>query len=184
MWRSTVRWESWSGDGHEHLTIEQLSDGYLARSVLLGRVEEQAFGLHYTLRCDAAWRFRKLGLAAVDTGRKYTLESDGHGHWRDETGETLPGLSSAVDVDLSFSPLTNTLPIRRLRLEEGEAADIVTAYVAFPGFGVSPDPQRYTCLKKDALYRYASLDSDFTRDVEVDGNGLVTLYPGLFKRTA
>jgi len=94
----------------------------------------------------------------------------------------LNGLSDAVDIDLAVSPFTNTLPIRRLRLEEGETADIVTAYISSPGAEVLADPQRYTCLKKNALYRYASLDSDFTRDIEVDEQGLVTLYPGLFRR--
>ncbi len=182
MWRDSIRWESGSGQGHEHLVLEELADGYLARSVVIGGAGGDAFGLHYTLRCDAAWRFQRLDLTVVDTGCKHTLESDGHGHWRDETGETLNGLSDAVDIDLAVSPFTNTLPIRRLRLEEGETADIVTAYISFPGVEVLPDPQRYTCLKKNALYRYASLDSDFTRDIEVDEQGLVTFYPGLFRR--
>ncbi|MGZ6241806.1 MAG: putative glycolipid-binding domain-containing protein [Candidatus Binataceae bacterium] len=26
------------------------------------------------------------------------------------------------------------------------------------------------------------MDSDFTRDIEVDGHGLVVTYPGLFRR--
>jgi hypothetical protein len=32
------------------------------------------------------------------------------------------------------------------------------------------------------LYRFEALSSDFTQDIEVDENGLVTNYPELFKR--
>ena len=47
---------------------------------------------------------------------------------------------------------------------------------------MSIDPQRYTCLKPGQQYRYKSLDSDFVRDIDVDSDGLVVTYPGLFKR--
>lgn len=48
--------------------------------------------------------------------------------------------------------------------------------------GKQTDPQRYTCLEPHKLYRYESLDSDFTRDITVDENDLVIEYPGLFRR--
>lgn len=91
-------------------------------------------------------------------------------------------LDGATDVDLAASPFTNTLPIRRLALEEGEARDIDTVYFSFPDLAASRDPQHYTCLETDRLYRFASRDSDFTRDIEVDRHGLVVTYPGLFRR--
>jgi uncharacterized protein len=84
-------------------------------------------------------------------------------------------------VDLSITPFTNTLPIRRLRLSVGESADIATAYLAFPRLTISPDLQRYTRVSSNE-YRYESLDSDFVREIVVDSNGLVITYPGLFRR--
>jgi hypothetical protein len=47
---------------------------------------------------------------------------------------------------------------------------------------MTTDPQRYTCLEPLKRYRYESIDSDFTRDIEVDRSGLVVTYPGLFRR--
>ena len=47
---------------------------------------------------------------------------------------------------------------------------------------VTTDRQRYTCLEPDRRYRYESLDRDFTREIEVDDDGLVVTYPGLFRR--
>lgn len=36
--------------------------------------------------------------------------------------------------------------------------------------------------REGAVYRFESLDSGFTADVEVDAAGLVVTYPGLFQR--
>jgi hypothetical protein len=53
-----------------------------------------------------------------------------------------PDLAGAVDIDISVSPFTNTLPIRRLRLARGLAADLTMAYVRVPELIDVPDPQR------------------------------------------
>jgi len=110
------------------------------------------------------------------------LTSDGAGHWRDGEGTTLPRLDGGIDVDISVTPFTNTLPIRRLGLTQGQTGDIRAVYVHLPALTVSVDPQRYTCLKSGQQYRYESLDSDFVRDIDVDSDGLVVTYPGLFTR--
>ena len=88
-------------------------------------------------------------------------------------------------VDVSETPFTNTLPIRRLDLAPGESADVSVAYFDGSELQPWPEPQRYTCLEKNdrgGLYRYLNLDSGFTADLPVDADGLVTDYPGLFKR--
>ena len=51
-----------------------------------------------------------------------------------------------------------------------------------PGLTLTTDRQRYTCLEPGKLYRYESIDSAFTRDIEIDDHGLVVTYPGLFRR--
>ena len=81
-----------------------------------------------------------------------------------------------------LTPFTNTLPIRRLKLRAAQAAEIVTVYILVPSLTLTTDPQRYTCIEPLKRYRYESIDSDFTRDIEVDRRGLVVVYPGLFSR--
>jgi hypothetical protein len=88
-------------------------------------------------------------------------------------------------VDISETPFTSTLPIRRLGLAPGERADIRGAYFDGGELLPWPEPQRYTCLEKDyrcGLYRYLNLDGGFTADLPVDADGLVADYPGLFER--
>lgn len=102
------------------------------------------------------------------------LEHDGHGSWADR-----PELDGCLEVDISITPLTNTLPIRRLGLEPGESREIRAVYIELPRLSVSVMPQRYTRLG-ERLYRYQS--EGFQADLSVDEHGLVVDYPGLWRR--
>jgi hypothetical protein len=73
-------------------------------------------------------------------------------------------------------------PSARLALGRGQSETIRVVYVRLPELAVSVDRQRYTCLEPGRRYRYESVDSDFARDIEVDDDGLVVTYPGLFRR--
>lgn len=87
-----------------------------------------------------------------------------------------------MDVDIQATPLTNTLPIRRLDPKDGESVDIRLAYIRIPDLTVAPADQRYTALRSGSLYRFESLESGFTADLPVDEDGFVLDYPGLFRR--
>jgi uncharacterized protein len=88
-------------------------------------------------------------------------------------------------VDISATPFTNTLPIRRMELLPGQAYELTVAYIAVPEMETKPVRQRYTCLEVrpyGKLYRYESLSSGYTTELWVDNDGLVIDYPGVFKR--
>lgn len=182
--RSMVRWREWEGGGLEHCALRFDDDGLTLEGVVV-TTDEGLFGAHYRVRTDAAFRTREVRIAFVG-GPVLHVEADGEGHWRDMAGRrALPALDGCVDVDIRITPSTNTLPIRRLRLGLGESRDIRVAYVPLPeGGDLRPIAvgQRYTCLMPDSLYRYQGLDSGFTADLPVDGDGLVMDYPGVFRR--
>ena len=175
-----ARWREWDGDGLQHLVLRTERDEIVAEAALVSG-EGAGFGARFRIDCDGAWRTRRLEVAMAGTPRPLVIAGDGHGHWTDAAGAALPALEGAIDVDLAATPFTNTLPIRRLALAPGKSAEICTAYVSFPDLALSADPQRYTRLSP-TRYRYESLDSDFTREIDVDAQGLVVLYPGLFRR--
>jgi len=171
---ATYRWRGLESGSVEHLDLLPHDDRLRARSVVdLGPVR-----LEYAMDLDTAWVFRALRLRSSQ-GRQLDLSHEDD-VWRVDGG-ARPDLDDAVDVDLAFSPFTNTLPVRRLGLAVEEAADIVTAYVDAETFEVTPDPQRYTRLAEDR-YVYESRDSDFHREISVDADGFVVDYPGLFSR--
>jgi len=168
-------WRGLEIDSLERLHVEAGS------TVRASSVIDSARGrFSYELVCAADWSFRSLRLESASAGRAVEIESDGNGDWTVD-GEWRSDLDEAIDIDLSGSPFTNTLPIRRLGLAIDDEADLVMAYLDFEELTVLPDTQRYTRLDED-LYRYDSLDSDFTRDITVDAAGFVLEYPGLFER--
>jgi hypothetical protein len=179
-----VMWSRLDAPGMEHLALILRHDEVAADGMVLGVEDDAAFRLRYTVRCDSRWRVRRVEVSFVDGGRGLSLTADGEGRWFDESGAALPALDGCVDVDITATPLTNTLPIRRLALKQGESADIKVAYVTIPELRVTPDEQRYTCLETDAAggrYRFEQVGSGFTAILQVDAEGLVEDYPELFR---
>ena len=180
-------WRPAEGTGLEHLRLKEHGQGPLADGLIIGTTDAGPFRVHYRILCDARWRVRELTvLSLMDEGEGARLSADGEGRWTTAGGEPALGLDGCIDVDISATPFTNTLPIQRLKLGPGESEDIRVAYVSVPTLEVNADPQRYTRLEQDesgATYRFESLDGGFTADLPMDADGLVLDYPGLFERT-
>jgi len=150
--------------------------------------EGQPLRVTYPLDCDAEWRVRELQMSGESEAvgeRAIRLYADAAGNWKDDKGQPLDALQGCTDVDIMLTPLTNTLPIRRLQLAPGESREISVVYIAAPDLSVRPFRQRYTRLD-DAdggqRYRYESLDSGFTVVLPVDDDGFVVDYPGIWRR--
>jgi uncharacterized protein len=125
---------------------------------------------------------RRVELALDGGAVRRVLVADGDGHWRWEGGPELAEVARALDVDLTVTPATNTLPIRRLAgLAVGEAADLRMAWVQFPELSVIPSAQRYQRLAAD---RWRFSTGDFAAELRVDPDGLVLDYRGLFRALA
>jgi len=180
--RIIARWQDWSGTGLEHLVLKETPNEVVAEAAILAKVDDEEIAVRYRILCDSSWRVRKAEIARIGDDRSVELVSDGAGNWMDAVGVAQPQLRSAIDIDISVTPFTNTLPIRRLGLKRGQSSEILVVYIQLPSLIVATDRQRYTCLEDGRSYRYESVDSEFTRDIEVDARGLVVSNPGLFRR--
>jgi len=183
-----ARWAKQDGTGLEHLVLNEAADAIVIESAIVGEDEAHAFGLVYRIECDARWQVTRLALklaggASLDLHRREGNNGDAHA-WSDANGEPQDSLRGCIDVDITATPFTNTLPIRRLQLARGERRVIRVVYVRVPELSVSVVEQAYTCIEPNHRYRYEGLDTGFTADITVDENGLVLDYPGLFKRVA
>jgi uncharacterized protein len=113
-----VMWASWEGSGLEHLRLVTSDDGVIANGLVIGLEAGRPFRIGYEIHCDRRWRVQEVRAGAPDLGRPvFDLLADGEGHWKRGGGEPLPELDGCIDVDISATPFTNTLPIRRLGLE-------------------------------------------------------------------
>jgi uncharacterized protein len=174
-----VRWVSWNRDATETLVLTEKPEGIFVKSTINNRGEKH-FTIKYTLNCEPSWEVRNLYLELVETKEKIKLESDGHGNWSNDSG-VITKLHGAIDIDISATPFTNTLPIRRLKLGKKQRADILVVYVTIPELSIDIDQQRYTCLSKHT-YLFEQAGNNFARKIAVDKDGLVVIYPSLFKK--
>lgn len=177
----TAMWRRLDRVGHEaarlvhHAPFWQLSGTTV---FLLDRICR----LEYQIVCDAAWRTLHGRVSGwygedpvkadlyTDTARRWTLN-----------GHPAPAVAGCVDLDLSFTPATNTIPIRRLALNQGERAEVRSAWLRFPELTLEPLVQSYSRIA-ELVYHYESLADGFVADIEVDPAGLVLRYPDLWER--
>src|SRR5215212_11344492 len=180
-------WVPWEGPGLEHLRLVTSDRGVVANGLVIGLEAGRPFRIGYEIRCDGLGRVREVRVATPDLGRPVLeLFADGEGHWKWRSGEPLPELDGCIDVDISATPFTNTLPLRRLGLKPGESQELAVAYISVPELLIGPERQRYGCLEAQeedgGLSRFEALPSGFTVELPVDADGLVIDYPGLFRR--
>ena len=184
-----VIWSPWTGPGLEHLYVTQNTKQVVADGLILCVEDQEPFRVRYEIHCDQHWRVRSVLVSVLSrTSQTLSLSTDGKGNWMSETGDKLPSLRGCLDVDISATPFTNTLPIRRLALHAGQSALLNMVFIAVPQMQVAAVEQRYTCLEMSAeggRYRYESIEdgiSGFMAELPVDRDGLVGDYPGLFRR--
>ena len=162
------------------------NDEITADGIVIGVEENVAFRIRYTISCDLKWQVRNVVVQSLDENEQtIRFVSDGFGNWTNESGTPISELTGCFDVDITATPFTNTLPIRRLSLRAGESAEIKVVYFTIPEMQVSIEPQRYTCLETSSAggkYKFESLNGGFTAVITVDADGLVEDYPTLFKR--
>jgi uncharacterized protein len=179
-------WVPWERPGLEHLRLVTSADGVEANGLVIGLEAGRPFRIGYEIRCDGHWQVREVRVAAPDSERPVLdLLSDGEGRWKRRGGELVPELDGCIDVDISATPFTNTLPIRRLGLEPGESEELAVTYIRVPELMVGAERQRYGCLEAQTeagLFSFEALPSGFTAELPVDAEGLVIDYPGLFRR--
>ncbi|CAD6555979.1 putative glycolipid-binding domain-containing protein [Paraburkholderia metrosideri] len=176
-----LRWASEEGDGIEHLAFGPRENGFAVESALVGQREGNPYGLYYRLRCDEQWRTRYAWLKIVGGG-ELELHGDGEGHWRNGDGVVLSEIEGCIDIDIAATPFTNTLPIRRLQLAEGERKPISVAFISTPDLQVTRAEQAYSCIGLNREYRYEGIFRNFAANLTVDNDGLVIDYPTLFTR--
>jgi uncharacterized protein len=187
--RKHLIWIPEDEPGIEDVQIVSDANGVAFSSTIVRLWEGLPLHVSYELRCDTEWRVRELRMAGESEQagtHSLHLLADGSGGWKDDKDQPFAALLGCIDVDIMLTPLTNTLPVRRLALTPGESRKISVVYISAPDLGIRPFAQRYTRLD-DAedgrqRYRYESIDSGFTAVLPVDDDGFVVEYPAIWRR--
>jgi hypothetical protein len=188
-------WQRTDTAGGEFVTLDDRRGLYAKGTAFAA--DNVLYSCRYDLHTDESWASTRLEVTAEGAGWRRTLRMErAAGRWRVTTGEqgdlervlrTAPfsgiedpdRLHQVLDVDLYNSPLTNTLPVRRLglhRAEPGTVSTIEAAWVLLPSLAVLPLEQTYEVLPGRRV-RYSS--EGFTAELQLDAEGYVVDYPGL-----
>jgi hypothetical protein len=179
---ATVLWQDVETGALDRCRLETGPFGLRLSGTVLTAAHGTPLDVRYLVEAGPDGLTRRVELELDGGATRRVLLADGAGNWGWEGGPELAEVAGSLDVDLTVTPATNTLPIRRLAaLEVGQAADLHMAWVQFPGLEVLASAQRYERLAADR-WRFAT--GGFRAELLVDGDGLVLDYGGLFRSLA
>jgi hypothetical protein len=177
----------WTGREYyslENCLVDVLSAGTEIISTIIGKYKEKIYKVEYLIKTNQNWETILLEIYSrhSDKTQSIRLQSDGKGNWTSNDGNAEQ-FKGCIDVDLSLTPFTNTLPIKRLRLNQNQSKEIQVIYCNLLEEQIKPVRQKYICLSK-TKYHYENIPNDFEATIEVDEEMFVVDYPSLFFRTA
>jgi hypothetical protein len=175
-------WQAIQWPGLEHCAIAQTDKDTTVTSYLNGMVDKQPYVYQYEITINPEWKVSSFHIRSLtaDT-RQIKLVSDLQGHWFDGEGRHIDAFDDCLDIDISLTPFTNTLPVKRLQLAEGRRERIAALYILLPEFELHKTTQYYTRLEK-RRYRYEQPAINFSAELPLDEHDTVTDYPGLWRR--
>jgi len=175
-------------EGFEIVFLTRLPDGYRLEGGTTAVEDGRAWKVDYRIDLDANWLTR----GARVVGRSETgpsdvrIEADGLGSWT-VNAAPRPDLQGCLDLDLESSSLTNALPVHRLGLQVGEAAEAPAVYVRAQDLSVERLEQHYHRVDDEGAgqrFDYAAPRFDYRERLAYDASGLILTYPGLAERFA
>ncbi len=179
--RRTIVWQALSWPSmvvHTH-TVDE---GIYGHGLAVGKTDgDIPFAMEYNLELTADWDIREVSIKSLLDERAIRLVHKGD-KWYNGAGQHLTEFDGVELVDVSISPFTNTLPIKRLHFEGEQSQKVDIIYFDENKFSLRRLQQVYS-RKGERTYRYQDIVlPDFMSDIVVDDDGLVVDFPELFRR--
>lgn len=177
----------WTGREYyslENCVVSITEEGADIQSGIIGKYGDKLYRVEYSIKTNQLWQTLAVELKGRHSNHEINilLQGDGKGNWK-MNGEEATAFSGCIDVDIPLTPLTNTLPIRRLSMKKDEPVQIPVIYIDVLEERITVVKQQYMKLS-DREYHYENVPNDFEATIKVDEYGLVVNYPLLFERTA
>jgi hypothetical protein len=177
-------WRRLDAPGHDACRLERNGSGWQLDGTAVFREHGVPARLDYEVVCDATWVTRHgrvrgwLGARAVD----FAIVRTDAGAWT-INGTAVKGLDGCADLDLGFTPATNSLQLRRVALAEGQAAEVPVAWLDVSAGTLERLDQRYD-RRTATTYWYEAPRVDYAGMLEIEPTGFVRLYPRLWEMEA
>lgn len=183
---ASILWRRLDAPGHDACRLQRNASAWQLDGAAVFRLEHGRIGqLQYRVQCDLHWHTQWgtvrgwLGGGTVDLA----IARDARGHWT-LNGRPVADVSHCIDLDLGFTPATNLLQLRRLRLAVGEGADAPAAWVDLDGGGTLSELMQHYARTADDAYAYQAKRFGYSATLYATGEGFVRDYPGLWTAEA
>lgn len=168
----TRTWESQLLDSVEEFVLSPVSEGQRLTGTTLILHNGARVEIEYTVDTNSDWSTRHASIDIPALATSFDVRVESGDHWFID-GDHRTDLDGCVDIDLGWTPATNTLPIRRLRYATGIPRTIRAVWLRWPELLFVPAEQTYT-RQSDDRWTYES--GDFAADLAIDEHGVVLTY--------
>lgn len=166
----------------ENLSLEKDSRNITVKSLVKGIKNNRPISFNYLLKVTNDWEVESVRIKSLlDNKPDINLKSNLNGKWFSENDNDLKHLQDCIDIDISVTPFTNSLPINRIKDKLRNRTELTVLYFDLINWEVKSVKQFYTKLK-DQVYLYESASSNFKSEIFTDKEGIVLDYPNLFER--
>ncbi len=180
---NSIIWEGILYDSTESLRLSTTGQRIVVDSSIIGSFESDRYVVKYNAQIGVDWKVNNFHIVFEVNGAINEIDGARNNDNWIINGRIDARFEDFCFIDISLSPFTNTLPVNNLNLPIGQGRNIGVIYVDILKGALRPVQQRYSRIA-DKTFRYESIPKDFQADIEVDHQGLVLFYPGLFKRVA
>ena len=173
-----AHWRALDRDGEDTCRLVDAGAGWMLVGHARFRDGHGWAALDYVIRTDADWFTTSADITGDYAGETVGWHLARSGADWSLNDRLQPDLTGAEDIDLSFTPATNLMPLRRL--PQVGRLSTCAAWLRLPGPLLSPLYQSYT-RERGGLVLYEAEETDFKTHLKVDAHGFVTHYPGLWQ---
>lgn len=165
-------WESDLLDSREEFALSSFDGGYELTGRTLIVHDGVRVEISYRVETASDWTTRSASVEIPALAVSHEVTVPKPGRWLVD-GERRTDLDGCVDIDLGWTPATNTLPIRRLQLENGGTATIQAAWLKWSELQFIAADQTYT-RTGGTTWQYTS--GNFSAELLVDDQNVVLRY--------
>jgi hypothetical protein len=175
-----ILWRRLDKPGHDACRIAKSDLGWDIQGAAVFMNDGGPAWLQYSLRFDNFWVTRAgrvIGWTG-SFGLDLVIYRADDGKWT-VNGDLVQGVDGIGDLDLGFTPATNTNAIRRMALGLGDRATTVAVWLDTADWTFKQLPQTYNRIANDR-YQYCSPTHNYHAELRVDAFGCVVEYPSLW----
>lgn len=176
-----IVWQRIDKEGMDACVIDPSDHGYEIAGTAIYLDENGPANLAYYVACDAEWRSQSARIEGRIGVKWLSFEPfrSSDGLWT-VGGEPIAASGDLLDIDLGFTPATNTNAINRLNLDVGESVETAALWLDVDDWTFKPLKQVYE-RRSETVYFYSSPLHNYEAELAIDHFGFVLDYPQLWR---